>query len=46
VPVARQGDTKLVQTTYPLPLPGIAPLAGTYADTRVYMVAVAADFTL
>jgi long-chain fatty acid transport protein len=44
--VARQGDAKVVQTTYPLPLPGIAPLAGTYTDTRVYMVAVAADFTL
>ena len=44
--VARQGDAKVVQTTYPLPLPGIAPLTGTFVDTRVYMVAVAADFTL
>jgi long-subunit fatty acid transport protein len=45
VSVARQGDAKVVQTTYPLPLPGIARLTGTYADTRVYMVALAADFT-
>jgi hypothetical protein len=33
-----------VQASYPLPLPGIPPLTGRYQDTRVYAIAVAADF--
>jgi long-chain fatty acid transport protein len=42
--VVQQGDAHVVQTSYPLPLPGIPPLTGRYQDTRVYAVAVAADF--
>ena len=44
--VVLQGDADVVQLTHPLPLPGIPPLTGTYEDTRVYMLAIAADFTL
>ncbi len=44
--VVLQGNAEVVQLTHPLPLPGIPPLTGTYADTRVYMLAIAADFTL
>ena len=44
--VVLQGNADVVQLTHPLPLPGIPPLTGTYADTRVYMLAIAADFTL
>jgi long-chain fatty acid transport protein len=44
--VVLQGDAQVVQPTHPLPLPGIPPLTGTYEDTRVYMLALAADFML
>jgi long-chain fatty acid transport protein len=44
--VRLQADAQIVQTTHPLPLPGRPPLTGTFADTRVYMLALAADFTL
>jgi len=44
--VVLQGTADVVQLTHPLPLPGIPPLTGTYQDTRVYMLAVAVDFTL
>jgi long-chain fatty acid transport protein len=44
--VLLQGDANVVQLTHPLPLPGIPPLTGTYEDTRAYMLAIAADFTL
>jgi len=44
--VVLQGTADVVQLTHPLPLPGIPPLTGTYEDTRVYMLAIAADFTL
>jgi long-chain fatty acid transport protein len=44
--VVLQGTADVVQLTHPLPLPGIPPLTGTYEDTRVYMLAVAADFKL
>jgi long-chain fatty acid transport protein len=44
--VVLQGAADVVQLTHPLPLPGIPPLTGTYEDTRVYMLAIAADFTL
>ncbi len=44
--VVLQGNADVVQLTHPLPLPGIPPLIGTYEDTRVYMLAIAADFTL
>ncbi len=44
--VVMQGDADVVQLTHPLPLPGIPPLTGTYGNTRVYMLAIAADFTL
>lgn len=41
-----QGDADVVQTTHPVPLPGIPELTGKYEDTRVYLVALAADFRL
>jgi long-chain fatty acid transport protein len=41
-----QGNADVMQLTHPMPLPGIPPLTGTYEDTRVYMLAIAADFTL
>ena len=44
--VVLQGDAHVVQLTHPLPLPGIPQLTGTYEDTRVYMLALAADFML
>jgi hypothetical protein len=44
--VVLQGVADVVQLTHPLPLPGIPPLTGTYQDTRVYMLAIAGDFTL
>jgi hypothetical protein len=44
--VVLQGTADVVQLTHPLPLPGIPPLTGEYRDTRVYMLAIAADFTL
>jgi long-chain fatty acid transport protein len=44
--VILQGDANVEQLTHPLPLPGIPHLTGTYEDTRVYMFALAADFTL
>jgi long-subunit fatty acid transport protein len=43
--VVLQGTADVVQLTHPLPLPGIPPLTGTYENTRVYMLAIAADFT-
>jgi long-chain fatty acid transport protein len=39
-----QGDADVVQLTHPLPLPGIPQMTGSYDDTRVYMIALAADF--
>ena len=44
--VVLQGTADVVQPTHPLPLPGIPPLTGEYQDTRVYMLAIAADFAL
>jgi len=44
--VVLQGTAEVVQLTHPLPLPGIPPLIGAYEDTHVYMLAIAADFTL
>jgi long-chain fatty acid transport protein len=44
--VILQGDANVEQLTHPLPLPGIPQLTGKYEDTRVYMIALAADFTL
>jgi long-chain fatty acid transport protein len=44
--VLEQGDTRVAQTTHPVPLPGIGPLTGTYQNSRAYMLGVAADFAL
>jgi long-subunit fatty acid transport protein len=44
--VLAQGVTKVVQTTHPVPLPGIAPLTGRYENARAYMLGFAADFAL
>lgn len=46
ISVVMPGNADVTQLTHPLPLPGIPPLTGTYEDTRVYMLAVAVDFTL
>jgi long-chain fatty acid transport protein len=46
VSVLEQGDTKVVQATHPVPLPGIAPLNGRYENARAYMLGVGADFAL
>jgi hypothetical protein len=46
VSVILQGDADVVQDTQPLPLPGIPALTGRYEDTRVYALALAADFRL
>jgi long-chain fatty acid transport protein len=44
--VVDQGNANVVQTTHPLPLPGIPPLTGTFENARIYLLAVAADFSL
>jgi long-chain fatty acid transport protein len=44
--VVFQGDVYVAQPVAPLPLPGIPPLTGTYQDGHVYMLMLAADFTL
>jgi long-chain fatty acid transport protein len=44
--ISVQADARVVQTTHPLPLPGRPPLTGTFDATRVYMLVLAADFTL
>lgn len=44
--VTFQGDAVVAQQTHPLPLPGIPQLTGSYAETTVYMLALAADFSL
>jgi long-chain fatty acid transport protein len=44
--VLEQGNTKVVQTTHPVPLPGIGPLTGRYENARAYMLGFAADFAL
>lgn len=44
VSVTQQGDAQVVQTAHPLPLPGIPGFTGVYADTRVFVVSLAADF--
>lgn len=44
--VLEQGDTKVVQATHPVPLPGIGPLTGRYENARAYMLGFAADFAL
>lgn len=46
VSVIVQGEADVVQATHPIPLPGIPQLTGTYDDTRVYVVSLAADFRL
>lgn len=46
VSVILQDDADVVQVTHPVPLPGIPALTGRYEDTRVYVVALAADFRL
>ena len=50
IPYARNprthSDAQVAQTTHPLPLPGRPPLTGTVDATRVYLLVLAADFTL
>lgn len=42
--VTLQDDAAVAQLSHPLPLPGRPPLTGAYRDTRVYLLALAADF--
>jgi long-chain fatty acid transport protein len=42
--IVAQGSVHVAQDSHPLPLPGIAPLTGTYEGSRIYMLALAADF--
>ena len=42
--VIEQGDTKVAQTSHPVPLPGIGPLTGRYENARAYMLGTAVDF--
>lgn len=44
--VLEQGDTRVVQASHPVPLPGIPRLTGRYQDARAYMLGVGADFAL
>jgi len=44
--VTLQGDADVVQANHPLPLPGIPEFTGTYTDTRLYLLSLAADFRL
>jgi len=44
VSVILQGDSDVVQAQHPLPLPGIPRFTGTYEETRVYVLALSADF--
>jgi long-chain fatty acid transport protein len=42
----QQDDIEVVQHGHPLPLPGIGPLTGTYKNSRMYLLAFAADYRL
>ena len=44
--VMLQGDAHVVQTQHPLPLPGIPDFTGSYQDTRVYLLSLAAGYRL
>jgi long-chain fatty acid transport protein len=44
--IMAQGDARFVQTTHPLPLPGIPPLQGTIEDSRVYVLGFGVDFAM
>jgi long-chain fatty acid transport protein len=44
--VIDQGQAKVVQVSNPLPLPGVKPLNGTYETARIYLLGLAADFSL
>lgn len=44
VSVLRQGDAQVTQAEHPVPLPGIGPLTGRYANARAYMLGFATDF--
>jgi long-subunit fatty acid transport protein len=44
--VLQQGDVTVAQSVHPVPLPGIGPLTGRYANARAYMLGFATDFAL
>jgi long-chain fatty acid transport protein len=44
--VINQGDVRVEQGAHPIPLPGIGPLSGSFTNSRVYVLAAAADFAL
>jgi long-chain fatty acid transport protein len=42
--VISQGDVRVAQDAYPVPLPGIPPVTGTISGSRIYALAVTADY--
>jgi long-chain fatty acid transport protein len=42
--VISQGDVRIAQDAYPVPLPGIAPVTGSISDSRIYVLGFTADY--
>ena len=42
--VISQGDVRIAQDAYPVPLPGIPPVTGTISGSRIYALAFTADY--
>ena len=39
-----QGDVRIAQESYPVPLPGIPPVTGRVENSRIYVVGLAVDY--
>ena len=42
--VVSQGDVRIAQESYPVPLPGIPPVTGRVENSRIYVVGLAVDY--
>lgn len=42
--VINQGDVRIAQESYPVPLPGIPPVTGRVENSRIYVVGLAVDY--
>ena len=42
--VISQGDVRIAQESYPVPLPGIPPVTGRVENSRIYVVGLAVDY--
>ena len=42
--VINQGDVRIAQESYPVPLPGIPPVTGKVENSRIYVVGLAVDY--